>query len=181
MSKYEVIPLPPEDEELRFGDELWITYKLFQFGTWFIGLQVSRLEQNLEADGRFMVSAYQYDPEAGTVLFKLRRNPHATEKVQLAGGFAIGVVIGLVGAVAVYFAYDAGKKVQLMRDQAILQSILDDPMFPEAEKERVRKAQDQMAEETGTGLQDLAAAGKDLAGMGTLVALAVLAYVLFGD
>lgn len=176
MAKYEVTPLPDLDTtEMLDGDELHIKYDLFQGGSWVVGYQVGKLEQNLEEDGRFTLVSYHYDEEAMTVDFVLIRNPNPSVKVQLAGGFAIKAAIVLVMAGISWIAYDRTREVKYYREA------VNDPSIPQEVRDKINQAVQTAEESNGGMLGGLTGAAKDLAAAAVLIGLALLALAVLGD
>lgn len=172
MAKYEIIPVPGEDVELLPGDEVWLTYNLLQGGDWFIGWQVGKIEQQLEADGRFLLQAYDPTSQPGKITFKCVVNPHPPAKVQLAGGFWWGVVAGIITTAAFALIYENTMQVRIFRE------LLEEarPYVPETMQETI----DRTLENADTGIgAGIANAGKDLAGAFGLVAVAFIVYLLW--
>jgi hypothetical protein len=173
----ELSPLTDETELLP-GDEVWIGYDLYQLGDYFIAWQVGEIEKQLEADGRFAVMSYIYDEPNKTLTLKCRvRNAdEIPAKVYYASPFTLGLLVGLVWAVACFFCYAAGDRIRAWRMRTAVVSVLEDPSFPAEKKQAILDAMSQ-GTAGGTGVTDA------IAGVGSglvLVALAALALMLFG-
>jgi len=168
----EVIPTPTELDALMPGDEVSILYDLMQGGEWFVAWQIGKLETAFEEDGRFMLKAYQYDPDN----FKLRLKvivretslyPAPADVQQANVGIVLVVLVGMVASYLAGMITERYRIEYVQRKLSMLNQI-DASDQPQAVKDKLKQ---QVLEGQPGGLASLG-------GPLTLVAVAVLALLL---
>jgi len=173
---------PPDSQVLRAGDRVVTTWTLIQAGDWLINYQVGKIERAFEADGRARLRSYVYDPVKRTLSLDTQVNDNVGEptpdnpEVQQAGvgpGLLLGVLIGIVLSAATWLVYKRTQQVKhYVRKDEFYEGHLDVP----------QSVKDEAKEKFGDGPQGglgLFDAVQGTAGAVGLVAIAVLAYIIF--
>jgi hypothetical protein len=139
---YEVLPTPDGDVPLLPGDLVYMTYDLFQGGSWMVAYEVGKIETALEEDGRWDLLSYEYDPDASTITFELQTRDlsQMPAKMQMAGlgALLVPLLIGLVVGALSMIAYTDHKVIRVYR--MALTSALESPDVPEDVKTDLRAA-----------------------------------------
>jgi len=181
---YEVIPTPEEDQTLQVGDRVELTWDLYQTGDWLIALQISKIEQAFEADGRLKLLAYSYDEQAMTLMIRCEvlTAGQQAKGLPLAASVApvvvvlavsIAAIVGIVTGAIWGILYPQSRRDKVFRIR--MQDLADDPETPPSVQKEIEDA----IEDAGgvPGPNPFVAAS----GAVVVLGIAILAVVLLGD
>ncbi len=183
-SDYSLVTENPADAEtLLAGDRLELTWQLFQGGTWFVSVQVDKIEKALGADGRVKLRSYVYDSDKMLLTLEMEVERSTVNSAELpfmasgvvvtAGALTVLVLVNMIVGATFWFFYQNTRTGKLYRKAAPgIQERLDDPEVPEGEKEILRR-----------GLEDEPSIRETVttaSGALALLAVAVLAVVVYG-
>ncbi len=154
--------LPDDQEPLKVGDRLELTFDMYQGGEWFIAMQIWEIERRFAADGRLKLHNYLHDKEAMTMTFDVEvlSNPTGQSDVPSLASSA-GVIVTVLVTLALVTAilcearwgwlYKATRRGRVRRKATPTQQrVLDDPNTPEDVKEAIREGIDRKSDISDT-------------------------------
>jgi hypothetical protein len=143
-----------DQTELRPGDELWIRYRVLDWGDWYTGYRIDQISRDIEkSDPRFFVRSYQWHDAEKEVTFKVRvRDPRdvpeqdGPDMAGIAGVVVVSAIIGAIIAAGVtWLAREVDRRGFRKTMAAAKENIDADPDLTPEQKEAAKDGLDRAA------------------------------------